>query len=862
MDTSDKHVSGSADDLPLVRISVRHLVEFVLRSGDLDNRTQGAQSFEAAMAGARLHRKLQKRAEGLYEPEVTLKKDVHFPDLVLRIEGRADGVMGVGPDGKMTGKTGKSAGNPSETGAAKSLAPVCVDEIKCMYLDVKELEEPFAIHLAQAKCYAYILADAKSLASVGVRMTYVNLETEDVKRFRMDFNFAELEDWFLEVARAYHRWASWQLRHIKERDESMANLNFPFPYRPGQKGLAATVYATLRDAGNLMLMAPTGVGKTMSCLFPAVRALGQGRGDRIFYLTGKNETLSAPAEALGILTGKGLDIRAIRILSKEKICPLSEPSCNPDDCPYAKGHFDRVNDAVFELLDAGGSCVADSGVIMRQAEKWRVCPFEMELDVSSWCDVILCDYNYVFDPDAQLRRFFGEDVKGDYIFLIDEAHNLVDRGREMYSAELRKTHVLAAKRLAKDGAPKIARALARVNQCLLQVKHDCAEHPDGNTAGIPFHVLGGMAPAEGFGSLDRLLAAMLRLCGEMQTFYKESENAELKEKLLDFYFEVRTFVSVADYLDDTYIAYAETGAAGEEGRGAKRDALPASELLLKLLCVNLARRLGNALAHGRSAVFFSATLLPAAYYRRMLTTGDDVPAVYAPSPFDRTRRRILIGTDVSTKYTARGKDMYRRIARYISVTARAKCGNYLIFFPSYKMMRDVCRVYRQEFDSPDVNYVCQSYGMSETDREIFMENFYEDPAVSLVAFAVMGGMFSEGIDLAGTKLIGAVVVGTGIPQVSNEREILKRYYDNLPEKDSMENAGPAGFDYAYRYPGMNKVLQAAGRVIRTQTDRGVIVLLDSRFADPANRRLFPREWSDAVYVTAGTAGEELARFWG
>ena len=768
----------------------------------------------------------------------------------------------VGPDGKMTGKTGKSAGNPSETGAAKSLAPVCVDEIKCMYLDVKELEEPFAIHLAQAKCYAYILADAKSLASVGVRMTYVNLETEDVKRFRTDFNFAELEDWFLEVARSYHRWASWQLRHIKERDESMANLNFPFPYRPGQKGLAATVYATLRDAGNLMLMAPTGVGKTMSCLFPAVRALGQGMGDRIFYLTGKNETLSAPAEALGILTGKGLDIRAIRILSKEKICPLSEPSCNPDDCPYAKGHFDRVNDAVFELLDAGGSCVADSGVIMRQAEKWRVCPFEMELDVSSWCDVILCDYNYVFDPDAQLRRFFGEDVKGDYIFLIDEAHNLVDRGREMYSAELRKTHVLAAKRLAKDGAPKIARALARVNQCLLQVKHDCAEHPDGNTAGIPFHVLGGMAPAEGFGSLDRLLAAMLRLCGEMQTFYKESENAELKEKLLDFYFEVRTFVSVADYLDDTYIAYAETGAAGEEGRGAKRDALPASELLLKLLCVNPARRLGNALAHGRSAVFFSATLLPAAYYRRMLTTGDDVPAVYAPSPFDRTRRRILIGTDVSTKYTARGKDMYRRIARYISVTARAKCGNYLIFFPSYKMMRDVCRVYRQEFDSPDVNYVCQSYGMSETDREIFMENFYEDPAVSLVAFAVMGGMFSEGIDLAGTKLIGAVVVGTGIPQVSNEREILKRYYDNPPEEDPAENAGPAGFDYAYRYPGMNKVLQAAGRVIRTQTDRGVIVLLDSRFADPANRRLFPREWSDAVYVTAGTAGEELARFWG
>ena len=892
MDTTDKkaNVSGSAEGLPLVRISVRHLVEFVLRSGDLDNRTQGAQSFEAAMAGARLHRKLQKSAKGLYEAEVTLKKDVHFPDLVLRIEGRADGVMGIGPDGKTAersvkgepdgrpsgiGSDGKTAerfvkgepdGQPSGIGPDKqtvkdeSSPDICVDEIKCMYLDVNELEEPFDIHLAQAKCYAYILADAKSLASVGVRMTYVNLETEEVKRFRRDFDFAELEGWFLEVARSYHRWASWQIRHTKERDESMADMDFPFPYRPGQRGLAATVYGALRDQKNLMLMAPTGVGKTMSCLFPAVRALGQGMGDRIFYLTGKNETLSAPQEALGILIGKGLDVRAVRILSKEKICPLSEPSCNPDDCPYAKGHFDRVNDAVFELLGQGGSRVTDSRIILDQAEKWRVCPFEMELDVSSWCDVILCDYNYVFDPDAQLKRFFGEDVKGDYIFLIDEAHNLVDRGREMYSAEIRKTHVLAAKRLAKEGAPKIARALERVNKCLLQIRHDCAEHPDGSTAGIPFHVLGGMAPANGFSGLDGLLAAMLRLYGEMQTFYKDSENVELKERLLDFYFEVRTFVSTADYLDDTYAAYAESGSAGGEGSGAKKDKLPASELLVRLLCANPARRLGNALAHGRSAVFFSATLLPAAYYRRMLTDGD-AKAVYAPSPFDRANRRILIGTDVSTKYTARGKDMYRRIARYISVTARAMRGNYLIFFPSYRMMRDVYRVYRREFDSPDVNYVCQSYGMSGMDREIFMENFYEDPEVSLAAFAVMGGMFSEGIDLAGTKLIGAVVVGTGIPQVSNEREILKRRYDNPPEDDPAANAGPAGFDYAYRYPGMNKVLQAAGRVIRTQTDRGVIVLLDSRFAEAANRRLFPREWSDAVYVTAGTVGDELAHFW-
>ena len=805
------------------KISVRTLVEFLLRSGDLDSRLPGTMDPDAALAGSRIHRKLQKSAKDPhYESEVRLIWDEEYEDLVVRLEGRADGVI-----------------RREETGG-DGTPRIIVEEIKSMYLDVDQLEEPFEVHLAQAKCYAAILAEMEkaedgslSLSpTFGIRMTYVNIRTEAIRQFHLTIEREELLSWFHALLLMWHKWASWQIKHVRARDASMEGLEFPFPYREGQKKLTAAVYHAIREGKSLFLMAPTGVGKTMSCVYPAVRALGMGCGDRIFYLTAKNETLRAGEEAFSILDAAGLDFRTIRITAKEKICPLHEPSCNPDDCQYAKGHFDRVSDAVFQLIST--KCRIGREEIISQAEAFQVCPFELTLDTASWCDAVLCDYNYVFDPNAQLKRFFSDSARGDGIFLIDEAHNLVDRAREMYSASLIKEDVLKAKRLAGNVSNKLKKALEKVNRQLLGLKHSLEEQPSFVLFERPCLVIDRKDP-----ELAKLVLPVLSLYEAMQELYREEGQGPLKEQLLDFYFAVGDFIRTSEYLDDHYIVYAMTD---EDGH-----------FRFRLFCATPSGRLTENIRRGRMAVSFSATLLPVAFYREMLTEEEDVYAIYAESPFDTGNRLLLIGNDISSKYSARGPETYGRIAEYIFLTAKARCGNYLAFFPSYKMMRDVFAVFRERFGGEDVNWVVQSSGMGDEDREIFLENFYEDPAVSLVGFSVMGGMFSEGLDLVGTRLIGAIVVGAGIPQVSHERELLKRYYDERGEN---------GFDYAYRYPGLNKVEQSAGRVIRTDSDRGVILLLDDRLLEERYRRIFPREWESRETVTVRTVSEKLARFWG
>ncbi|MDO4620438.1 MAG: ATP-dependent DNA helicase [Lachnospiraceae bacterium] len=807
-----QQASDSREEKPVVRISVRRMVVFILRSGDLDNRSQRGSDLEAALAGSRLHRKLQKAAKGDYEAEVVLLEDVEYDDVIIRIEGRADGIIDRHTD-----------------------RPI-IEEIKGMYIDLALLEEPFPLHLAQARCYAAMLAEEEELSEVGIRMTYADLDSEEIRHFDSSYNKEELRTWFLEVVTSYHRFVSWQLAHIRARNRSMQDLNFPFPYREGQRKLTAAVYRSIEAGEELFLMAPTGVGKTMSCVFPAVRAMGQGFGERIFYLTAKNETLSVGEEAFSILDRKGLDFRTVRITSKEKICPRTEVNCNPESCPYARGHFDRINDAVLDLLTS--KTHYDSGTLLRQAEERNVCPFELTLDVSSWCDAILCDYNYVFDPDARLQRFFGQGVKSEAIFLADEVHNLVDRGREMYSAVLVKEHVLSMKRVLAPGkeqkpegdAKKAVLAAERLNKILLTLKHETEEAPTGITMETPYRIWE-------YNELDRLFASAQSLYEALQRYFQNSRDTAKKDRLTDAFFEIRSFCNTIDYVDENYRVYTELT---EEGFG------------VRLFCANPAARLTSCIDRGRAAVFFSATLLPIQYYKKTLSTREELKAVYAPSPFDRSHRLLLAAGDVSTRYAARSTELYRRIASYIAKTAQAKTGNYLVFFPSYKMLRDVFRVYRDEFDTDAVNWVVQSSGMQEDDREIFLENFYEEPEKSLVGFCVMGGVFSEGIDLTGTRLIGAVVVGAGLPQVSNEREILKHFFDQ-------ENCG---FDYAYRYPGMNKVEQAAGRVIRTAEDRGVILLLDSRLAEPSYRRLYPAEWSDCEVCYLENVSEHLEAFWG
>ena len=782
------------ENLPVIRISVRNLVEFILREGDIDNRTGGGQDPENMQMGSRIHRKIQRQMGSDYQAEVPLKTEIVCDGFILKIEGRADGLI-------------------------HTKEQVMVDEIKGVLRELDRVQEPAGIHLAQAKCYASMVAEQEGADEIGVQMTYCQMETEEVKRFQYSYQSNELKVWFDEVIRQYEKWAKFQIEWRKARNASIKGIEFPFPYRKGQRELAVSVYRTILRQKKLFIQAPTGVGKTISTVFPAVKAVGEELGEKIFYLTAKTITRTVAEQAFETLREQNLKFKVITLTAKEKICFCEDTSCNPDDCPYAKGHFERVNDAVYELLMQED--VMSREVLEAQARKHKVCPFEMALDVSTWVDGVICDYNYVFDPDARLRRFFAEGGAGGYLFLIDEAHNLVERGRQMYSAELCKEDFLAVKKLVKGEAPRFAKRLEACNKILLAMKKEC----------------------ENYKVLDNIShfgIQLMNVLSETDRYLEECVDKEVRETVLDFYFQVRSFLNIYDGLDENYVIYTEYQ---ENGR-----------FVLKLFCVNPAANLQKCLDKGNSAVFFSATLLPIQYYKRLLSTEKDNYAVYIDSSFDTKKRLLMNGVDVSTRYTMRSREMYQRYATYIFRVVKAKMGNYLIFFPSYRFMEDVYQEFTQLLasDEEEMELVIQQKHMDEEERENFLRAFEMGREKSLIGFGVLGGIFSEGIDLTNEKLIGTLIIGTGLPQVCNEREILKSYFDQK---------GLYGFDYAYRYPGMNKVLQAAGRVIRTEDDRGVILLLDERFQREKGKEIFPKEWADCERCRLDIVEEKIRLFW-
>ncbi len=781
--------------LQQVRISVRNLVEFLMRSGDIDNRISHGMQLNAMQEGTRIHKKLQRAMGSSYQAEVPLRLDVGTERYVLTIEGRADGIF-------------------------ERDGIICIDEIKGVYRDVDEMEAPVPVHLAQAKCYAYIHALQQALDPVGVQMTYCDLDTEQVRRFYESYAFAELEAWFNALMEEYQKWADFQYEWRQTSIASIKRMEFPFDYRPGQRELVADVYRTILRKKNLFIQAPTGTGKTVSVLFPAVRAVGEGYGEKIFYLTAKTVTATVAMDTFAQFRENGYRGKVVQITAKEKLCKCEKPECNPEACPYAKGHFDRVNDAVFDLL--GRADCFSREVLLEQADRYMVCPFELCLDVSTWSDVIVGDYNYVFDPTVYLKRFFAEGNKGEYLFLVDEAHNLVERGRQMYSERIVKEEVLAVKRALKSLSKKVTRALERVNQILLAYKRECEDYEiyDLNTH-----------------SINDLVFALMRLASEMERFLQRPLTIPERDEVMEFYFTLRNFLSIYDLVDEHYVIYSSMQ---EDGTFA-----------LKLYCADPSANLQNCLDKARSTLFFSGTLLPIGYYKRLLSTEPENYAVYAHSVFTPDQRLLFVGTDVSSKYTRRTPEEYVRIASYIKKISLAKQGNYIAFFPSYKMMLEV----EQSFEylaGEAVDIIIQQQNMREQHREEFLREFQEVRERSMVAFCVMGGIFGEGVDLREDQLIGAIIIGTGIPQIGGESEILKNYFD---ERDGN------GFDYVYRFPGMNKVQQAAGRVIRTLSDVGVIALLDERFLQRDNRRLFPREWEDYRTVDLEHVDGLLADFW-
>ncbi len=841
-------------DMQELHISVRNLVEFILRGGDIDNRSSRMVQ-EAMLEGGKIHRKIQKSMGGSsYTAEVPLKIERIEESYILVVEGRADGIA----FGEF------AADEPAEQMEEQRLVDAqkdemqigeplwYIDEIKGVYRNLASMEQPVYVHKAQAMCYAYIYALQNHLDRIGVQMTYCNLDTEDIRYFREIWEWENLYDWFEHLITEYKKWADWQIAWRKIRQESIVQLEFPYPYREGQRKLVADVYRTIMRRKTLFIQAPTGVGKTISTIFPAVKAVGEGLADRIFYLTAKTITATVAKETFQILREHGYQAKIIQLTAKEKLCMCGEDGtealeCNPVNCPYAKGHYDRVNDAVYDLLQTSDLFTREE--ILAQAKKYQVCPFEMSLDVATWVDNILCDYNYVFDPNVYLKRFFQEGIKGDYIFLVDEAHNLVDRSREMYSAQLYKEDMLAVKRIMKPHHYMIAKTLDKCNKAMLEFKRECETYEVQESVGVlTFH--------------------LMRIASQLEEFFEKPREFPEKKEVLDFYFEVRNFLNMYELVDEHYVIYTQME---EDGR-----------FKIKLFCVDPSLNLQKCIDKANATIFFSATLLPINYYKQILSTKEDNYAIYAESTFAESQRLLAFAPDVSTKYTRRGPAEYLRIAQYIQAAVEGKEGNYMVFFPSYKMMQDVYEVFRDiaESENPadsaeegqdredgkegknskdgrdeknQILEICmQTSNMQEQEREQFLQMFEQEREGSLVAFCVMGGIFSEGIDLKNDKLIGAIIVGTGLPQISNERQILKDYYDER---------GLSGFDYAFRYPGINKVLQAAGRVIRTQEDRGIILLLDERFLQADYAPLFPREWKERKVCNLKQIKEEVKRFW-
>ncbi len=855
-----------------VRTSVRNLVEFILRHGDIDNRHQRT-SEKAMQEGSRIHRMIQRRMGAEYQAEVSLRYTFPTDRYVLIVEGRADGIITT-PEG------------------------VTVDEIKGTYRDVERMKAPEMLHVAQAKCYAYIYSLQNNLSQIRVRMTYCNIESENMRYFYEEYTFEQLEQWFMELLQSYRRWSDYNWKWQEIRQNSIDALLFPFSYRIGQKELVSYVYQTIYHKKKLFLEAPTGVGKTISAIFPAIKAMGKNRGDKLFYLTAKTITRTVADDTLELLRKQGLRFKSVVLTAKEKICFMDQVECNPEKCPYAKGHYDRINEAMYALLTEEDRFSREN--IEEYAIKYQVCPFEMCLDMSLFADGIIGDYNYLFDPHVYLKRFFGDGGQGNYLFLIDEAHNLLERGREMYSAVLLKEDFLELKRMIhqrilteleesaqkKQVAGQISMELERLPSVQGEIEQtEDKEQSTNKRRKGKGRGQGGFSilVRQGYGEklearlekcnkelllfkkeygefavvneIDGFVNALMRLHSTMSDYLEEQEDATVavREDILKLYFEVAHFLDIYERLDDNYVKYVELQ---EDGR-----------FRLKLFCVNPRENLKECMAQGRSSILFSATFLPIQYYKELLGGEAEDYEVYAESIFNREKRALFIADDVTSKYTRRSEEEYDRIARYIHEIVKNRHGNYMVFCPSYSFMQEIQERFSRCYLQEDQECILQQESMTEADREEFLNRFrgneelaldevihmqIEEEDHTLIGFCVLGGVFGEGIDLKKDSLIGAIIVGTGLPQVCRERELLKEHFDNRQEN---------GFDYAYRYPGMNKVLQAAGRVIRTVEDVGIIALLDERFLQLSYRRLFPREWSDFETVTVDSVSKRVERFW-
>ncbi len=760
-------------------ISVRDVIGFLYRSGNLDNRFNAPDLSERGKLGVKAHKKVQKQYEetfpGQFESEVFLSCSFKEKDLMLSLFGRADAIL-------------------------KNKKEIIVDEIKTTRIPLEDITDLLdQNHLRQCMCYGYMVLLKEKFAKIDLRITYYNIDDDEMKHLSFTYSKESLTVFINELITEYTKWLSIKDEWLSKRNQSIKGLHFPFErFRDGQRKLSVMVYHSIKDKKKLFAQAPTGTGKTLATIFPALKAMGKGLSGPLFYFTSKTITRQAVENTLSILRSKGLQLKSIIITAKEKMCINKEYKCNPYNCPFAKGHFDRINKALKDIVSRNEHF--STSLIQEHAQVHQVCPYELALDLSEFTDCVICDYNYLFDPRAYLRRYFEE--KGNYIFLIDEAHNLPDRARDMYSSSLSLKTLRELIEAMKNSKSKIVKYTKKLETEASYYFLNEGSEQKWSTKKPP----------------EDLKIPLEETLREIAAYLMTPGYDSLKEQLTDYFFALNTFNDTMERYTEQYISIYDS----------KYESVT-------LYCVDPSNHIREMLEKGNSCILFSATLSPLDYYKQLFGATEEDYSLILKSPFNQQRLCLLVNSKISTKYNARPYSAESIVENIHLITSHK--GNYMVFFPSYKYLDMIYDAFSQKY--PHIQTSKQTPFMSENERESFLESFKHSPKKTLVGFVLMGGIFGEGIDLIGSRLSGAVIVGVGLPQIGFDRDIIKNYYQEKLGK---------GWEFAYIIPGANKVMQAVGRVIRSHEDKGVVMLIDERFIHNPYPSIFPADWSHAVSI--------------
>jgi len=756
-------------------ISVNDFLNIVKRSGSIDNRRT---SSHTPQEGTRIHQQIQDSYLSNYTKEVYISHHVVIDGIDLDINGRMDGLITFNDQ-------------------------YIVDEIKTSETDFDKLDQSrIDRYFYQGMCYAYFLAFDKQLESVGVQLTYYQTTDKEITKTIKEFTFEELESFFYDLINDYKKWLHFLQQWQVTKNESMLHLTFPYQeYRLGQYDLSKIVYKSILSKRNLFIEAPTGVGKTISTLFPAMKAIPNLHINKIFYLTAKTITRSVVLETLQEFNQAQLRLKSVVFYAKDKICFLDKRDCNPDKCIYAKDYYDKLNACIYEMITSHDTF--DKTLLEEYALKHEVCPFELSLDLSLFCDLIVCDYNYLFNPHVYLKRFF-ETKNNPYIFLIDEAHNLVDRSRDMYSASLSR-HSMRQLINFKFRRKKLKQMVIDINEeidsLLSNLNQEIQVNKQANFL---------------------LNHSLILLSEQLSKWLLDNQKNQYHEQVLEIFFEINQYIKISELYNEGYVTIIDKN----------------KDTFIKQYCIDPHDLVKDNLDKALSSIIFSATLSPIAYYKDIIGgTKNDLEYI-VDSPFDSNNFKIIVDETINTSYKYRERSaskLVETLKNYID----SKQGNYMFFFPSYKYLNDIYPLFEKVIDSNTL-LIKQELDMDEQQREAFLDIYRNNKHKTLVGFCVMGGVFSEGINLKGDLLIGTAIISVGLPMINFEQDLIKDYYQHKNNK---------GFLYAYNIPGMNKVIQSAGRVIRTNEDKGSLLLIDQRFNQDLYASLMPQHWQHRLIAS-------------